>query len=47
MSIFADSFTKILDSAGIGSALLLIAIALWVLIFKRLEVNTGRKGLRK
>jgi len=47
MTSAADTFTKILDSAGIGSALLLIAIAMWLYLFRRMEVTPGRKGLRK
>jgi len=44
---FADTYIKMLDSATVGSALLLIAIALWVLIFRQGELNTGRRNLRK
>lgn len=34
-----DLFTHIFNSAATSSALLLIAIALWLLVFRRVEVT--------
>jgi hypothetical protein len=34
-------------ASGVIGSLLLMAIALWAFIFRRMEVDSGRKGLKK